>query len=142
MPLLNQSTSARILVQAKTRCLSRRGSYSNQIHILTRKPILRLEHHKLYLIAKGWRSRNLVCKSTTQFGWRHQIYRSVEVNRRKLETVGRTFTTCGLPCPSSNVKSYGVQSRKMWPVMKSEIILFRRSLILPCINLHLSEEFL
>ena len=60
------------------------------------KPMLRLEQHKLYSMAKEWRSGNLACKLTSQpsLGWRHQIHRRVEIKGRELERVGGTFMTC------------------------------------------------
>ena len=60
------------------------------------KLMLRLEQHKLYSVAKEWRSGNLVCKSISQpsLGWRQQIYRRVKTKGRELERVGGTFMTC------------------------------------------------
>lgn len=58
------------------------------------KPILRLEQDKLVNIQRIEKG-NLGHKSTspTKFGWRHQIYRRVEVKRRELKKVGGIFMT-------------------------------------------------
>ena len=55
--------------------------------------MLRLEQHKLYSMAREWRSKNLVCKSTSQPNLGRDIkkYRRVEVKGRELERVGGIF---------------------------------------------------
>lgn len=58
------------------------------------KPILRLEQDKLVniqRIEKG-EPRSQI-NFSTKFGWRHQIYRRVEVKRRELKKVGGIFMT-------------------------------------------------
>ena len=52
----------------------------------------RLKQHKLYSIAKEWRSRNLVCRSTLDpVQVETQIYRRFKVKGRELERGGRIF---------------------------------------------------
>lgn len=71
------------------------GSFSDQIRAPVTKLMLRLK--TVRALFSGQRKKkqepSLQINFSTQFGWRHQLYRRVEVKGRELERVGGIFTT-------------------------------------------------
>ena len=66
-------------------------SFSTTFTQPIRKLLPRLGEHKLYSVTKNWDPSSLQTNFSTQFRWRHQIHRRVEV--KELEKGGGIFMT-------------------------------------------------
>ena len=75
-----------VWAEHQTPCDCQGGSFSNRIRTASNKQMPRLDQHKLYSVAKEWRSGNRVPKQTCQPSLgRRQIYRRVQVKEVRLE---------------------------------------------------------